>query len=123
MRGGAIGTKGDRRAGSGSSGACLCKPVRSRKECTVAEATSTADPRMRLSIIAPPARGRGFSTLLRAGCSVGGGRVEKGNGGLRVDKAIFRREVDWETCCAEVDVAVGAMPRKGSCSDAWVGAL
>ena len=52
-----------------SGGRGSCQPVYSRTESTVAEATDETAPQMFLSIV-PPAKGRGVSTRLKAGCSL-----------------------------------------------------
>ena len=49
----AAGAKDGWRAGPGVSGGCFCKPVRSKIDCTVAEATSATDPKKFLSIVPP----------------------------------------------------------------------
>jgi hypothetical protein len=65
---GATDSGGDGGRWSCSSG--CCQPACLRTDSTAAEATETTEPQMFL-FIAPPARGRGVSTLLTAECSRG----------------------------------------------------
>ena len=72
--------------------------------------------------LCPRPSGRGVDTLLEAEWSavvIGWRGVERECGALGINEAVLRGEINRETIGAEVDVAVGAVPPKGSCKDVF----
>ena len=86
-------------------------------------ASQAQAPALKASLsLRPQPRGRGVSTLLKAECStvtLGWRGVDSGCRALKRIKAVLRGEINRETIGAEVDVAVGAVPPKGSCRDVF----
>jgi hypothetical protein len=90
-----------------------CQPVCLRKDSAAAEATETTEPQ-KLSVIAPPARGRGVSTLLMAECSRGCGLGFQLHGSHRIGQsrgeAVNWSPRIWEASRAEIYITIGAVP-------------